>query len=124
MLWPCEGGEKENGSQSRYQLPDSQNVFSSFSLISVQKCVKEGAEVAWVKYNIEAVVSREALREAYEVKMAFSLQNGEASSELESPSSIWGGIYETVPSVSGGHPVLDGRVQDTSSLCGHLQGNS
>lgn len=88
MLWPCEGGEKENGSQNRYQLPESQNVFSSFPLISVQKCVKEGVGVAWSKYNIQAVVSREALREPYEVIMAFSLQNGEAGSELESPSSI------------------------------------
>lgn len=50
--------------------------------------MNKGAEVAWAKYNIQAVVSREALREAYEVIMAFSLQNGEADSELESPSSI------------------------------------
>lgn len=58
VLQPCEGGEKENGSQSRYQLPDSQNIFSSFSLISVQECRKAGAGFAWSKYNIQAVVSR------------------------------------------------------------------
>lgn len=92
VLWPCEGGEKENRFQSRYQLPDSQNIFSSFSLISVQKCVKEGAGVAWVKYNIQAVVSREALREAYEVIMAFSLQ-----ALSWSPHQVFGEVFMKLP---------------------------
>ena len=49
-LQPCEGGEKENGSQSRYQLPDPLRKILAASLSFLSRTVGgRGAGVAWPK---------------------------------------------------------------------------
>ena len=59
-LQPCEGGEKENGSQSRYQLPYPLRKILAASLSFLSRTVGgRGAGVAWPKYYIQAVVFRE-----------------------------------------------------------------
>lgn len=108
VLQPCEGGEKENGSPSRYQLPDSLRKVLAASLSFLSRTVGGSrARVAWLKYYIQAVVFREAQGEGLWSDNGFLIIGWRSLAlGLSSLQGTGAAVYKPVPSVLGRHPTL------------------
>ena len=84
-----------------------QEVFSSFSLISVQECGKGQGWVCLLKYHIQTVVLREVQREWLWSDNGFLITGWQSLAlSLIPQKSIGGGVYKAVPLVLGRHPIL------------------